>query len=250
MWLFLWIVFVLAVIVAFIWSYHVLFEQKRAWKVFADKYGMNYITGGFFESPAMGGYIKGRRVNIYAQRKIDGQTGASSNQSVVEVFLNDIPDIIAIVTSPGFMDFQQMIDLPDPFNVEHPSWPAHVLARTTEDDVPEEWFENNPARVEAISQLTKLPFDTGFIANVEQAFVVVRTSHPLTEPKRINQIIGKLFEIAAMLEGASAPKTEAKATEVKEEPIKTPSQDEGQTDNHPSSEGHSNPDTEAEQTTP
>lgn len=204
MWLFLWIVFVLAIVAAFLWSYHVLYEQKRAWRVFAGKYNLQFHKGQFFTPPSATGYIKNRRVNLYAQQKRDDQTRTQSTHSVVEVFLNAIPDTVAVVATSGFMDFMTMVDLPAPFIVEDQAWPADIMARTFDDERPDLWFLANPKRVAAIAMLRKLPFDIGFVCDREQAFVVVRTSHPLTDPKRINQIMGKLFEAAALLEDQSA----------------------------------------------
>ena len=74
------------------------------------------------------------------------------------------------------------------------------MARTFDEERPDLWFEENAKRVEAIAELAKLPFDVGFVCDADRAFVVVRTSHPLTDPKRINQIMGKLFQAAELLE--------------------------------------------------
>jgi hypothetical protein len=200
MWLFLWIIFVIAIIVAFVWSYHILFEQKRAWRAFAEKYNLDFAPGGFWDAPEASGFIKGRRVNLYSQPKQDIQTRTASTQNIIEVFLNTSPDTVAVVASSGFMDFLQSIDLPAPFIVEDTQWPAQILARTFDDERPDLWFLENSKRIEAIQLLSKLPFDIGFVCDRDRAFVVVRTSHPLTEPKRINQIIGKLFQAAELLE--------------------------------------------------
>ena len=205
MWLFLWIFFAFAIIGGFCWSYHVLYEQKRAWNVFAKKYNLEFAKGTFFEPPSAAGQIKGRQVNLYTQQKINDQTRTSSNQTVVEVFLNDLPGTTAVVTSAGFMDFMESVGLPAPFIVEDPKWPANILARTFEDERPDLWFLENSKRVEAIQTLSKMPFDIGFVTDADRAFVVVRTSLPLTDPKRINQILGQLFKAAELLETTSAP---------------------------------------------
>lgn len=205
MWLFLWILFVLAVVGAFVWSYYAVYEQKRAWAAFAKKYNLEYMKGAMFKPSAVTGRLKDHRINVYAQENVNEQTGTRTTYSVVEVFLKNVPETYAVVTSKGFVDFLTQLNWPAPFIVEHKSWPASALARTFDNERPDEWFEAQKNRMIAMKTLLELPFDTAFVADGEQAFLAVRTAHPLSDPRRINQILGKLFEVSALLEGDNSP---------------------------------------------
>ena len=215
MFLFLWVVFVLVAIGFFLWSTHALFEQKRGWKAYSKKLNLNYVAGSMMQSPSMTGEIKGRLLNFYPQITENAQ-GQRSTQNVVEIFLNSIPDTLCVVASPGFSDFVAALDLPEPFMVEDEAWPKHALARSFEDEMPASWFLQNNNRIKAIESLIKLPFDTAFIADGEQAFIAIRTPNPISEPKKINQLVGKMTQISEMLESETVinePKTEEKPTE-------------------------------------
>jgi hypothetical protein len=200
MWLFLWILFVLAIFVAIAWSYHVIFEQKRAWGSFAKKYNLEFAKGTFFQPPSASGLIKGRQVNLYSQQRVNPENATQTTTSVLEVFLNKQPTIYAAVGSPGFIDFMTALDLPAPFLVDHPQWPNGFMSRTLDDEPASTWFLANPKRIEAMAELSKIPFDVAFVMNDSNSFVVARTSHPLSDPKRINQIMGKLFAVVGMIE--------------------------------------------------
>ncbi len=219
MWLFLWLVFVLAMAGFFVWSYHATYEQKRAWKTYAAKFNLNYVPNKLMQPPTMSGDIKGRLVNFYPQI-VENAQGQRSTQTVVEVFLNNVPDTLCVVASHGFGDFVQVLDLPEPFDVNHPKWPKNALARTFDNENPVAWFLNNEDRVNAISDLSKLPFAVAFLCDGDQAFLAIRTPNTLGNPKRINQVVGKLFDIATKLESADVvvetPQEEQEKTDTDE----------------------------------
>lgn len=200
MWMFLWIVFLLAIIAAFVWSYHIIFEQKRSWAAFAKRYNLNYTPRGFFQAPEVSGHFKGRNLNIYTQERYSPETNTKTVTSIVEVFLTRSPEIYAAVCSPGLVDVMGALDLPEPFMVNSSEWPQQFLSRTFEGEPAAQWFLAEDNRIQAIKQLSGLPFETTFVANDVNSFVAVRTSHPLTDPKRINQIMGKLYAIASLLD--------------------------------------------------
>ena len=206
MWFFLWVIFVLGMAGFFLWSYHTTYEQKRAWKTFAQKFNLQYISNKLMEPPTMTGDIKGCKVNFYPQ-VVEDNLGKRTTQTVVEVFLNKIPETVCVVGSSNFGDFVNILDLPDPFNVDHGQWPKSALARGFEEDYPQNWFLNNPKRVEAIAEVFKLPFASAFFTDGEQAFVAIRTPNPLSDPKRINQVVKKLFSVVEMLESETVQQT-------------------------------------------
>jgi len=199
MWLFLWVVFVLAAGGFFLWSYHAIYEQKRSWKAFALKHNLRFEGGRLMDSPAMTGQIKGRDVNFYPQM-VETLQGQKVAQNVIEVFLNEIPSIFCVVAKQGLIDFITSLELPEPFQVDDKEWPKNLLSRTLEDRAPELWFMQNSNRVKAISNLNKTPFDFAFLADTEQAFIAIRTSKPLTNPKQLNKVMSILFDAANKLE--------------------------------------------------
>jgi hypothetical protein len=211
MWLFLWLIFVLAMAGFFIWSYHATYEQKRAWKAFAAKLNLQYSPNKLMQPPAMSGVIKGRTANFYPQLTENAQ-GHRKTETVIEVFLNDIPDILCVVASRGFMDFVSALDLPEPFVIAHANWPEQAIARSFENENPDAWFMANEARAQAIADFFKLPFAVAFVCDGDQSFLAIRTPNPLSSPKRLNQVLGKLYDIASKLEAVErAPKPASKS---------------------------------------
>lgn len=199
MWLFLWVIFVLCAIGFFLWSYYTTFEQKNAWKAYAQKNKLTYYGGRFLDSPEMTGDIKGRQVNFYPQI-VEGPDGRKSTQNVIEVFLNTIPDATFVVSSKGFLDFIVSTGLTETFMVDAKNWPKNILCFRDENENPETWFQNNQKSIEAVNQMVKLPFDAALIADGNQAFIAIRTSNPLSEPVRLNQVVRKIFSLVEMLE--------------------------------------------------
>ena len=224
MWLFLWVVFVLAAIGYFLWSYHATYEQKRAWKAFAAKYNLQYFPGKMMDSPAMNGLIRGHQVNFYPQL-VDTPQGQKIIQNVIEVFLNDRPDLITVVATPGLSDFVTMLSMPEPYSVQHKDWPRQILARTFVDEAPEVWFLKDEKRIMALQKLSKLPFDWTFLCDLEQSFIAVRTPNPLSDPAKLNKLMSVMFEVVKDLEDQSARETIANPKDDKDttEPEADPS---------------------------
>jgi len=199
MWLFLWVVFVLAAIGFFLWSYHAIYEQKRAWKAFSEKYNLQYFGGKMMDSPSMTGQIKGYDFNFYPQI-VENVQGQRQTQNIVEIFLNTVPDMISVVATPGFSDFVTVLDLPEPFHVDDPEWPTYVLSRTFPNEDPVSWFMNEKQRLAALQKLTKLPFDWAFFSDAERAFIALRTPNSLADPAKLNKLVGVLMDVTKMLE--------------------------------------------------
>ena len=195
MWLFLWVIIVLGAIGFFLWSYHTTFEQKKAWKAYALKFGLAYVGGALLQPPEMTGEVKNHRVNCYAQAVPDPQ-GKTRTETVVEVFLNIVPPVPFVVVKPGFADFLVSINLPKSFVIDDPDWPKAALAQTLEEEQPELWFQNNKKKISALGRFFKLPFDTGVIADGDQAFLVIRTPDPLNDPRKLNQLVNKMIMLA------------------------------------------------------
>jgi hypothetical protein len=216
MWLFLWVVFVMAAIGYFLWSYHAIYEQKRAWKAFAAKFNLQYFPGQMMESPTMNGMIKGHDVNFYPQI-VDTPQGQKVNQNVVEVFLNNRPDLITVVSTPGLSDFVSSLGMPEPFSVQHPDWPQNLLSRTFENEAPESWFLGDEKRIKALQKMSKLPFDWAFMCDLQQSFIAVRTSNPLSEPAKIGKLMGLMFDVLKDLEDFGVPQQQAE-TQVEDKP--------------------------------
>lgn len=214
MWLFLWILFVLALIGFFVWSYHTTYEQKRSWRTFSERYNLQYVSEKMMAPPSVSGQLKNRPINLYAQQVEDAQ-GNRSMQTVLEVFLNDFPNLVMVVTSPQFSDFIAALGFSESFSVDDGSWPKEGLARTIENEFPEKWFLAHKDRVSAIDKLFKLPVSVAFLCNAQQAFIAVRTTNPLSDSKKLHQIIKKLYEIADLLE----VKAEAKETKKEQEEV-------------------------------
>ncbi len=208
MWLFLWVVFVIVAIGYFLWSYHTIYEQKRAWRAFATKFNLQYFPGKMMESPAMSGMIKGHDVNFYPQM-VDTPQGRKVNQNVVEVFLNNRPDLITVVSTPGLSDFVSSLGMPEPFSVQHPEWPKNLLSRTFENEAPVSWFLGDEKRIKALQKLSKLPFDWAFMCDLQQSFIAVRASNPLSDPAKLNKLMGLMFDVIKDLEDKTVPKEHA-----------------------------------------
>lgn len=207
MWLFLWVVFVLAAAGFFLWSYHATYEQKKAWKAFAAKYNLRYEGGRMMDSPAMTGQIKGRELNFYPQM-VDTPQGQKVTQNVIEIFLNKIPSTVCVVAKSGLSDFVMSLDFPEPFHVDNDNWPKGLLARTLDERAPELWFMQDSEKIKAIETLNKTPFDFAFLADTDQAFIALRTASPLSNPKQLSKVMAILFDAAAKLENDNqAPET-------------------------------------------
>lgn len=202
MWLFLWVIFVLCAAGFFIWSYHTIYEQKKAWKAYAAKMNLTYNPGQFLESPTMSGEIKGHLTNFYPQL-VQNTQGQKSTQTVIEVFLNTIPPMTCVVTSAGFSDFIAMVDLPETFTIDDQDWPKNVVSRSFDSEAPMIWFKEDRQRISAIQQLSKLPFNFAFVADGEQCFIAVRTANPITDPRKLNQLVTKLIILSETLQGGS-----------------------------------------------
>jgi len=200
MWLFLWILFVLSVAGVFVWSLHVSHEQKRAWQVFANKYHLQFIKGGLFQPPAITGQLKNRLLNIYIQQAVD-DNHSKKTSTMIEVFLTKIPESLAYISSHGFGDLAEQLQIPEPFTVSDPDWPImNIIARSPDADAASEWFSSHKTRVRAVNKLVKMSYDTAFLIGDDRAFLVLRTSDPLSDPRILNKLIIELYEIASMLE--------------------------------------------------
>lgn len=199
----LW-VFVTAVVVSFLfWSTFIALAQKKAWSEFAKRYKLTLEEGERFRDPvAVTGTLNGRILNIYSEIEQDETERTQRIYTHVEVFLNDVPKTVFVISKSFLPKSMQDLVPQNPFTSTAREWPAPVTSHAAETMPISEWM--TPARMKTLKDfmtLTDRSTDVFLMGNGESAFLLWRGQKPLTDPRELNALVQKLYGFARDFDG-------------------------------------------------
>lgn len=192
MWFFIWFLLSLFVLGVFGWSLLILEAQKKAWRSYAKKYGMEYRTGRFMDSPALAGRIDKRRVFIYTNAKQTADLRGQRFVTVIEIEMGH-----GIPAGGGLFATADMAPLADQFNFSDTfvpmagaknDWNSAYLVRCRDTKAVEAYL--TPARQKILHTIFSMKNAAAlFVFDEHEAVLRVETADPLRDPERLEKIV-------------------------------------------------------------
>ena len=202
MWIFLWIVVSCFILGTFFWSVRVLFQQKAAWKAFAQKMGLSYITQkGWLVSPSVSGSIGKYGFSLISEPQgTNDQRGVRYN-TVIEFGLHQgLPSVGAIGTQKMNVILDQLI-AKQGVSVSDSDWDVTWFIRATRPNVVQAYL--TPARIEVLKKIFRLKtLGALFLFNESEGILRIETADPMVDAERLEKIVrGILAQLPVLLVG-------------------------------------------------
>jgi hypothetical protein len=191
-WFLLWLVLAFILLGSTAWSAIILFQQKKAWKAYAEKKGLSFTHGTTFGPCEMEGIVDGYTLSFFTavQQKSD-----SRKNRQVTVFQVDShkPFVDGIACGTKEMNaFLQSLEALSPHDVKSSKWNKTYMIRSRNKKAVDAFLTDERAAI--LSSILSMPnADVIILLNNEIGTFRFETSNPLTEVEKIDSLINKLI---------------------------------------------------------
>lgn len=198
MWIALWLLIVVIVSGLFYWSTRILFRQKKAWKVYADKFRLLYQPGRFLNASSITGVLKGYRISVFSEPRLHTGRQTPRYMTCIQFSLPPGMPTGGIIASRTQEPLVRLVGLDLSVDVTDPDWDASVFIRT-EDPVKLRAYLT-PERIRILDTINKIKDGSlVFMFDTKQTYLRFETPLPLDHPAQLDQIVRTLLEGCSIL---------------------------------------------------
>lgn len=180
------------VFVIYAWSLRVLFQQKKAWKVFAEKNKMQYDGGRLTSPPSMTGMFSGYRVFMYTDTEQTFDMRGQRYVCVIEIELGMGMFVSTAIATKEMTSFVlSLTTLSQEFKPQSSNWDDSYIIRTRNASIMKRYLTED--RLKALHSLFGMKSSSAifFFDDVEAVFRV-QTTDPLRDPEKIKRILTRI----------------------------------------------------------
>lgn len=199
MWIFLWIVISSIILGIFGWSQWILIQQKRAWKILANKYKLEYKPRKFTESAVVTGKFQGYRLNLFSDAYRTGDARGERYVTVIEIEICKGMPTGAAMGTESVREFVDQLSFRQSFVPEHEKWRDEYILRTRDVQLTVDYLTR--PRLDALTSLFAMKNATIlFFFDEMDSILHIETLDPLRDPARLERIIMRLIQTARVLD--------------------------------------------------
>lgn len=203
MWIFLWVIVSLFILGTFFWSVRVLFQQKAAWKNFAQKMNLTYMPQkGWLVSPVISGSIGQYGFSLFSEpQPTNDQRGLRYNTIIEFALRQGVPASVGAIGTQKMAVILEQIIAKEPVSVSDADWDTSWFIRATRPAVIQQYL--TPARVDVLKKIFRLKtLGTLFLFNDSEGILRLETSDPMVDAERLEKIVrGVLAQLPVLLVG-------------------------------------------------
>lgn len=214
LWFYLWLLLSAALLYFLGWTMFILYRQKRAWKMYAQKRKMRYRSESFFRSPEISGVVDGYTVSIFTGEHGSEDARSLRKLTAIEVSLETMAPVSMGAASGGMVEVIRGLGFANEVKPAHKDWQDSYIAAGENINVLNGYFTDE--RIASLASLMKIK--NGWVTLVFHKDVKILrfdTPNALDDPKKLDMIIKKMVETAKLMEISSAEAKVLKADALK-----------------------------------
>lgn len=196
---FLWLLVSCVLLSFWGWTIWIVFNQKRAWRFYAKKRDLRYLSNGLMDTPTISGSIDGYTISIFASEHSELDARSQRRLTAIEVTLHSPFSFSGAIASGGMVPIVEQTNLNQEFKPDMKSWDDSYIVRSERNAIIEEYLTS-----ERLNNLTSLmKTDKAWIAFLMlQNIGLLRldTPLPIDNPKMMDMIVQQMIAAAKSLE--------------------------------------------------
>jgi len=196
---YLWVFISLFLLGFWGWTLLVVTQQKRAWKLFAEKRKMRYHDTGMFSTPMVSGAIESYGVSLFASEHSELDARSYKRLTAIEVSLQSNFPFTSVVASGGMVGVVDAFDIRHEYKPTVKGWDNSYVLRTSDLNMAHSYFTDE--RIKNVVELMKKDKVWVILAIIEDRGILrLDTPYPIDNPKDLDALIKQMIEIARSLE--------------------------------------------------
>ncbi len=182
----------------FLWSFHILLRQKRAWIAFAQKNGLAFDRRRLFLSAAVSGVMKGVPVTLYSEEQVVNQNGTRRYRTILHIELPPGMKTPGIVASPEAGNFARAQGLKEPYVPEYDFWNKNIVVLSNDAEIMKAYLTEERCR--ALNPMMSIKtIACILIFDAENTFLRFETPDAFDDENKLDRFVSKAVENAKIL---------------------------------------------------
>lgn len=220
MWTIFWLIwFVLSAFVLSVygWSLKILFDQKAAWKAFAEKHKLTYHADKLTSSPYITGRYKNYRLYAYTGVQTTNDVSGQRFVTIIEIELGHGVPVAGAVGTKNLGTFILNLNFDHEFVPNSPYWDTSYTLKTRNAYAMKAYLTEE--RLKALCGLFKMNNASVlyFFDDVESV-LRIETPDPLRDSGRMGKILDRVYKVLDILI-VDEKEAAQLAREMKREPV-------------------------------
>lgn len=198
-WVALWFVLSCILLSFFVWTLIILLRQKKVWSHFAQRYGLRYKPGKFWDSPRLDGVFEGYKIGLFASEYLRPDMRSARKMTSIEFTLHSQMPFDGAMASAGMVEIVQGSDFGREYKPRVKGWNKEYIAMGSHLGAMDAYF--NTARLKALMGLMRIKFGWAIAAFRNDIFVLrVDVPYALDDHKALDALLKQMLEAARVLE--------------------------------------------------
>lgn len=195
----LWVFVAFFIFGIFFWSASILFQQKRAWALFAKRAGLQYLKGALFKSAVVRGGYQGFPLTIFSEEQGSTDKRNRRFRTIIQFELPVGMPVEGIVTSPeGHAFANGLLDLTETVIPDVPGWDTSILIKTKSAETLKTYL--TPERYKSLQTLQTIKsLNCIFIFDLSASFLRFESADPFSDADKLDRLCAKIAEHAKVL---------------------------------------------------
>lgn len=198
-WFMLWVFVAVFIFGIFFWSMSILFQQKKAWALFAQRAGLQFIKGQIFKSAVVRGAYREIPLNIFSEEQGSADKRSRRFRTIIQFELKPGMPIEGVITSAEGRSFASgLLDLTETVTPDVPGWDHTILIKTKDAEILKAYL--TPDRYKSLlTLLTIKSLGCIFIFDRTATFLRFESADPFTDAEKLDRLCAKIVEHAKVL---------------------------------------------------
>lgn len=189
-WIALWVLVSTMIMGIFVWTTKALQDQKKAWKAFALKRGLNFRANGFFESAIVSGNIDHYGFYLASEERPADDVRGRKFVTMIQFSLPSRLPEPGVIGSGSYMDFVRGIEAKEVSLPIESVKNGKAIARTEGSaEALSAYFTPERARV-LDTLIAQKGVQVLFLFNREATYLRLETSDPMFSAGQMEKLVG------------------------------------------------------------
>lgn len=199
-WFVLWVFVATFIFATSVWSYFILFKQRRSWEIVSEKCNLKYTSTAILKSPALTGVFNGIDIDIFADKPISGKFRDGGSRTIFQLTLKGIVPTQGMIGSMAFKNFIDGVSLTEKYVAEDgkTTLASDIYNKVRSKDLISSYLTKE--RIVALNAVMTIKNSPAIlIFSQDETLLRIESADPFDDPVRLEKFLTKATEAAKLI---------------------------------------------------
>jgi hypothetical protein len=197
-WFMIWVFVAVFILGTSVWSFYILFQQKKAWDIFAKKFNLEFVPSAVFKSPLVRGMFRDCYVDIFSDRQLSGNERVPGMRTVFQLKLKAPMATEGVVASGTFRNFVNGLLLKDLYVPDSEGWNKDIYIRVQNMDSIKPYFTKE--RLAVFNSLMSIKNSPALlIFSDTETILRIESADPFSDVDKLERFLIKITDASKII---------------------------------------------------